>query len=584
MEHKNLTIVLQYANDIVNGKKIACKETIQAAQRFLDDLEDERYELRAKDAEFCIQIIEKTFVHIKGTKKGKAYILEDWQRFIIYNVAAIYLQGTNERKYKEAFIFLPRKNSKTFFASALAWALSLMERNYYSVLYIIATKLDRALESFDNILENLEAMGEKKNFRILNNNSEHSINRSFYDSDGLKTGAIKIQALASDAKKADGLNANIIILDEIHGYKNANEYFVYKQAMKAYINKLLIGITTAGNNMNSFCYQRLLYCQKILDQEVEDEQYFVFITKADNPDDYTNPVEHEKANPNYGVTIREQDIMAEAMQAQNDPSARSEFLNKSLNIYTNTMAAYFDIGEVQVSDETAYAILRDKINSQGRVIGINKPIPIEELAKLPIQWVGGADLSKMFDLTGAAIYGRYEDIDITITHGFMPITQAKSKADEDNIPFFWWKDQGWLTLTNSELVDYEEVVKWFKNMKQLGFKIKAVAFDKYNSRDFVRSMEKAKFKMEEAGQQFWKKSEAFREIERKIKEKKFTYLSSKAFEYCISNVKANEDAEERVRFEKVAENFRIDLFDATVVAVKQAIIIRDKSRKFNTWF
>ena len=336
--------------------------------------------------------------------------------------------------------------------------------------------------------------------------------------------------------------------------------------------------------MNSFCYQRLLYCQKILDQEVEDEQYFVFITKADNPDDYTNPVEHEKANPNYGVTIREQDIMAEAMQAQNDPSARSEFLNKSLNIYTNTMAAYFDIGEVQVSDETAYAILRDKINSQGRVIGINKPIPIEELAKLPIQWVGGADLSKMFDLTGAAIYGRYEDIDITITHGFMPITQAKSKADEDNIPFFWWKDQGWLTLTNSELVDYEEVVKWFKNMKQLGFKIKAVAFDKYNSRDFVRSMEKAKFKMEEAGQQFWKKSEAFREIERKIKEKKFTYLSSKAFEYCISNVKANEDAEERVRFEKVAENFRIDLFDATVVAVKQAIIIRDKSRKFNTWF
>ena len=87
-------------------------------------------------------------------------------------------------------------------------------------------------------------------------------------------------------------------------------------------------------------------------------------------------------------------------------------------------------------------------------------------------------------------------------------------------------------------------------------------------------MERQKFKMEEAGQQFWKKSEAFREIERKIKEKKFTYLTSKAFEYCISNVKANEDAEERIRFEKVGDNFRIDLFDATVVAVKQAIIIK----------
>lgn len=571
--------MLQYARNVISGKKVACKELKQAAQRFLDDLEDPRYEIRHKDAEFCIGIIEKTFVHIKGSAKGKPYILEDWQRFIVYNVAAIYLAGTNERKYKEAFIFLPRKNSKTFFASALAWALSLLERNNYSVVYIVATKLDRALEAFNNILENLDAMGERKNFRVLDNNSEHSINRSFHDADGIKTGAIKIQALAADSKKADGLNGNIFILDEIHAYKSANDYFVYKQAMKAYINKLLIGITTAGSNMNSFCYQRLTYCQKVLNKEVEDEQYFIFITKADDPDDYTNPIEHEKANPNFEVTIRAKDIMAEALQAQNDPTARSEFLNKSLNIYTNTMAAYFDIGEVQFSDEAASKDLKKLLK-----IPEDQEIKIADLAKLKIEWFGGADLSKMFDLTGAAIYGRFNDIDITITHGFIPITQAKAKAEEDNIPFFWWKEKGWLSMTNSVVVDYEDVVKWFVNIRDQGFKIKAVAFDKYNSRDFVRSMEKQRFKMEEAGQQFWKKSEAFREIERKIKAKQFTFLSSKAFEYCISNVKANEDAEERVRFEKVGDNFRIDLFDATVVAVKQAIIARDKQKKINTWF
>jgi phage terminase large subunit-like protein len=580
LEHKNFETVLKYAQDVVSGKKIACVELKQSCQRFLDDLNDERYEIRHKDAEFCIGIIEKTFVHIKGTAKGKPYMLEEWQKFIVYNVSAIYLAGTNERKYKEAFIFLPRKNSKTFFASALAWALSLLERKYYSIVYIIATKLDRALESFYNILENLEIMGEKQNFRILDNNSEHSINRSFYDQDGNKNGAIKIQALASDSKKADGLNANFFILDEIHAYKNANEYFVYKQAQKSYVNKLLIGITTAGSNMNSFCYQRLQYCQKVLNKEVEDEQYFIFITKADNPDDYTNPVEHEKANPNYNVTIRAQDILAESLQAQNDPSARSEFLNKSLNIYTNTMTAYFDIGEVQASDEMATLELKKKMK-----IPENKPIPLDAIAKLKnVQWFGGADLSKMFDLTGVCIYGRYEDIDITITHGFIPIVQAKAKADEDNIPFFWWKDQGWLTMTNSVLVDYDQVVKWFVEMRNKGFKIKEVAFDKYNSRDFVRAMEKQKFKMVESGQQFWKKSESFREIERQIKAKKFTFLSSKAFEYCIANVKATEDAEERVRFEKVGDNFRIDLFDATVVAVKQAIISRDKNKKINTWF
>ena len=576
MESKNLDIVLEYARSIVEGRKVACHELTQSCQRFLNDIEDERYELKSQDAEFCIQLIEKTFVHVKGPLKGQPYLLEDWQKFIIYNVASLYLRGTNERKYKETFIFIPRKNGKTFFASALAWAFSLLERNHFSSMYLVATKLDRALETFNNILENLENMGEKQNFRILDNNSEHSISRSFYDSQGKKSGAIRIQAIASNAQKADGLNANIFVLDEIHAYKNANEYHVYKQGMKAYVNRLLIGITTAGASMTSFCYQRLQYCQKILNGEVEDEQYFIFITKSDDPDDYTNPIEHEKANPNYNISVRSQDLLAEALQAQNDPSARSEFLNKSLNIYTNTMHSYFDVSEVQFSNEESEKELK-------KLLKIKNEITIQHLSKLPIEWWGGADLSKMFDLTAAALFGQYKGIDIAVTHGFIPITQAKAKADEDNIPFFWFKDKGWLTMTNSEIVDYQEVVKWFKSMRDRGFKVKEVAFDKYNSRDFVKSMEKQKFKMKEAGQQYWKKSEAFREIERSIKKKSFYYMNNKLFEYCISNVKANEDSEERVRFEKVSDNFRIDLFDAVVVAVKQFIISKDKKRKIDDW-
>ena len=331
-ESKLFAEVKKYAKDIVSGKAVANKDRILAAQRFLNDLENPKWEIRTRDADFVIKIIENTYVHIKGPARGKPFLLEPWEKFICYNLAGFYIAGTDERRFKEAFIFIPRKNSKTFFASAVAWALSLLERNYYSVLYIIATKLDRALEAFNNIKENIEYMGEEGNFKILDNNAEHSISRSFYNSGGEKSGAIRIQALAADAKRADGLNANIIILDEIHGYKNANEYYVYKQAMKAYTNKLLIGITTAGSNMNSFCYQRLKYCQEVLAGSKTDDEYFIFICMADNPDDYTNPVEHEKANPNYGVTIRPQDIMGEALQAQNDPTGRNEFLNKSLNI------------------------------------------------------------------------------------------------------------------------------------------------------------------------------------------------------------------------------------------------------------
>lgn len=557
--------VKQYAEDIVSGKIIANRDRVLAAQRFLNDLENPKWEMRTRDADFVIKIIEGTLVHIKGEKRGQPFQLEKWEKFICYNLAGFYIKGTNERRFKEAFIFLPRKNGKTFLISAIAWAFSLLERNAYSVLYIIATKLDRALESFENIRENIEYMGEEKNFKILSNNAEHSISRAFYDANGQKSGALRIQALASDAKRADGLNANIIVLDEIHGYKNANEYYVYKQAMKAYVNKLLLGITTAGVNMNSFCYQRLKYCQEVMAGTKQDDEYFIFICMADNPDDYTNPIEHEKANPNYGVTIRPQDILNEAIQAQNDPTGRNEFLNKSLNIYTNALNSYFSTAEVQASDS-------------------EYNWTIDELAKLPIVWYGGADLSKMHDLTGVSLHGRYKDIDICITHGFMPVVTAYKKADEDNIPFFWWQEEGWLTLCNSDVIEYEDVVQWFIDMKDRGFKIKWVGYDRRYSREFVLKMKKASFKMRDQSQRYVEKTEAFREIEKQIKLKRFYYAHNKAFEYCISNVKAIEDSDEFVRFEKIQPTQRIDLFDADVIACKQMLIDIEKAQKVGGWF
>ena len=554
----------QYAQDMIDGKTIANKYRIKAAKRFLRVLDDPRYEFKPQPAQFVIQIIETTFVHIKGPARGKPYLLEPWQKFCAANLAGVYYKGTNERLYKEAFIFLPRKNSKTFFASALAWALSLLEKDCYSVLYIIATKLDRALEAFNNIVENVRIMGEEKNFRILDNNSEHSCSRTF-KKNVKQTGAIKIQALAADAKRADGLNANIIILDEIHAYKSANEYYVYKQAMMAYVNKLLIGITTAGQNMNSFCCEQLYYCKSVLDETVEDEEYFIFICEADDPEDYTNPVQHEMANPNYGVTIRPADIMNAAIQAQNNPAARSEFLNKSLNIYVNTLNTYFDIGEVKRSDEQYHWTMK-------------------ELAALPIEWYGGADLSKMWDLTGVCLYGRYGDVDICISHGFIPVTQAYAKANEDNIPVFWWKDMGWMTICNSETIEYEDVLRWFIKMRDAGFSIRWVGYDRRYSREFVLKMKKEGFKTRDQMQRYVEKTEAFREVEKKIKKQQFYYVNSKAFEYCIGNVKAVEDSDDFVRYEKIMPKQRIDLFDCGVIACKQLLIGEEKSNNAKEWF
>jgi phage terminase large subunit-like protein len=576
-DFKNWDVAFGYANDIVTGKRIANKYRVKACQRFLDDYESGKYDFNPKDAEFVINIIESTFCHYQGEDKkgvplrGKPFLLMPFHKFIIYNLNSFKIKGTGINRFHECLIFIPRKNVKTSFAGALSYALGLLYRLSGAKIYVVAAALKQTLETFDFVTFNIKNMGEWDeeggHFHIINNNNEHSIKAD------IGGGMTELNALAANPDAQDSFNCNIAIADEIHAFKKPKQYNLFKEAMKAYRNKLMIGISTAGDDPNSFLAQKVKYCKRVLDKEISDEQYFIFICEADPTKkddgteyiDYTNPITHEMANPAYGESVQAEELLNDAMQAQNDPQQRKDFFAKSLNVFTSAMEAYFDMAVVRASDE--------KYNWT-----------LEELAKLPIAWYGGADLSKMHDLTGTALHGRYKDVDIAITHAFIPITTAHVKGEEDNIPFFWWEEQEWLTMCNSNVIDYEEPVKWFIEMKKMGFKIKWVGYDRRYSREFVLKMKKAGFKVRDQSQRYVEKTEAFREIENKYLEQKFYYGHNKAYEYCIENVKAIEDSDDFVRFEKIQPTHRIDLFDADVIACKQMLIDIEKAQKAGEWF
>ena len=582
--------VLAYARNTLEAPW-PCEDEKAACRRFLADLEDPRWSVDPTLPEFLILTIENLFVHRNGEdQQGRAirnqpFRLQPWQMFVCYNVGGFYLPGTVIRRFQECFLMLARKNGKTPFATALIWAMGMWYSPSGSRIKTVAGSLQQNMEGFGFLSYNLHRLGltNKEDpihgLRELDSSLGHSYSGPFGD------GSIDFAALAYKPDIFDAFNANLVHLDELELYRDATPYNRLKDATIAYANKLILATTTAGDDGTGFCAQRMAYCSKIARGQItgaDADRIFVFICRAEAGDDgevdFLNPDVHRAANPSWGVTIRPEDIMAAALQAENDPQTRKEFLSRRLNVFVSSFKAWFDLEEFRRSD--------------GRFAWTQA-----QASKLVRSWYGGADLSKLHDLTAAAIVGEIprsaaaadgwdppEDVLVVLPHAWFPITAAAEKADRDAIPLFGWADDGWLTMPNEPSMDPTEPVKQFKTWRDAGFRIRKVGHDRKFARPYYAAMKKAGFTVVDQPQLYLQKSEGFRYIEHKAKIGCLYYFHAEPFEYCVGNIRAQEKVDDAVQYEKISPTQRIDIFDAAVFAVCRMLADTDKSAAAQRWF
>lgn len=568
-----------YVDQVLSGEIDAGIEIRQACERYLRDLANPKWDFRVEPAAEIIAIIETTICHQQGEfldarpLRGTPFLLLPYHKFMVFNIMGFYIQGTQERRFKEVLDFIPRKNIKTTFAAALAWALALYERRSASKVYEVGGALKQALEGFDFLKYNLRRnkvtveFDQEAGLRVIDNNMERSIK-----GDVGEDGYISINALAAAFDKMDSFNANIIIADEAHTYKSASNYQVLKDATKAYTNKLIIIISSGGKLAQGFLAKRVEYCRKILNGTITGEEadsIFVFIACAPRMDngevDYTNPKVLAGANPGWGHSIRPQDMVNDAAQAKEDPQLRPEFLNKSLNVFTAALHAWFDIEEFRRSDR-------------------KYSWTMEDLRKLPIKWYGGSDLSKLHDLTATCLFGHYKGVDIIIPHCWFPITAAAVKAREDQIPLFGWKDDGWLDMTNDAVTNHSDVVRWHKARRAEGFKVKRIGHDRKFCREYYLEMKKERFPIKDQPQLAIRKNEGFRYLEASAKRGTLYYMHAEPFEYCVQNVRGVEKADDVVMYDKLEPHLRIDVFDCAVFAACTYLEDLEARGKGAGWF
>lgn len=581
--------VLRYAEETEADDGLS-ELTRLSARRFLDDLRDPRFSFRPSLPEFCLDIMEGLMLFMEGDRpdgsplRGAPLELMPWHVFSTYALLGFRWAESGLLRFVEGGVFSPRKTVKTIWANGLTFALALRHRLSGPKCKAVAGSLRQGMEGFDWLVFNLKALGlvEDNNppgkLRLLNSSLGHRISGQIWG------GAIDLETLAYKPDLFDAFNASIVYLDELELYRDARPYTRLRDATKAKTNKLILTTFTAGDDGTGFAAQHRDYMERILRHTVtglDADRMFCFMAEApkaeDGSVDYLSPAVHRAANPAYGVTIRPEDMMAAALQAEHNPALRKEFLTRSLNVFVSSYKAWFDVEEFRRSDRR-YRWTQ------------------AEAAKLIRHWYGGADLSVLHDLTAACLAGEVpaaqastpdwtppEDVLVLLPHCWFPLTAAAEKAHRDKIPLFGWQTDGWLDMPNVDSMDPAEPVKQFKAWRSAGFKIRQVGHDRKFARQYCQAMEASGFRIKDQPQLHVIKSEGFRYIEHKAKIGCLYYFAAEPLEYCVANVRAATDFDEAVKYQKINETSRIDVFDAAVFATCRLLIATDRSSGMARW-
>ena len=99
-------------------------------------------------ARYVIDYVESCCTHVKGELAGTPLLLEPWEKALFANLYG-WTRANETRRYREAFVFIPRGNAKTTLAAAIVNVHLFLDDEPGAELYSSAAEREQARLCFD---------------------------------------------------------------------------------------------------------------------------------------------------------------------------------------------------------------------------------------------------------------------------------------------------------------------------------------------------------------------------------------------------------------------------------------------------
>jgi phage terminase large subunit-like protein len=533
--------VSEYIHGVQDGTIVACRFIRLAVERHLDDLEhaaERGLHFDRQAAEHVIRFF-GFLRHSKGEWAGSPFTLQPWQQFLLW-VLFGWRRADGLRRFRTAYVELPRKNGKSTLVSGVGLYLLVADGEPGAEVYSAATKRDQARITHGEATRMVKASPPLS--RMV---------RSFRDNLHVPQTGAKFEPLSADSDTMDGLNVHGALIDELHAHKTRGVVDVLDTATGARRQPMIFEITTAGYDRDSVCWEHHEYTRQVLEGTVHDDAWFGFIATIDEGDDWHDPAVWAKANPNYGVSVKPDDLQRKADKAARMPAAQNGFLRLHLNVWTQQSDRWIDL---DLWNENAGEVTEDDLAGQ--------------------VCYGGLDLSSVSDLCAwVLVFPQDDDPDTVaiVARFWCPEARLTADGNQYREQYQAWAREGWLQTTPGDAVDYGAIKRQILADAQR-FRIVDLNVDRlFQGYQLTMELADEGLAVFGMGQGFLSMAVPVKEFEKRLLERKLRHGGNPVLRWMAGNVAVKQDPAGNLKPDKASSQGKIDGIVGLIMALDRAM-------------